>query len=643
MLWDKTHNMKKTHLVAVGLGLAQLALHATAGQAQDTSRVLKDVVINASKVDQKQSQTGKVVNIITREQLDRSAGKSIAELLGEQPGIVVNGAGSNPGKDKNLYLRGAGSQYTLILLDGILVNDPSSVGGTFDLRLFPVDQIDHIEILKGGQSTLYGSAAVAGVINIVTKKDAKPGIDVNGVATAGSYGTFKQSIGLNQKVDIFSYNINFTHDRSNGISEAAQPATATIPFDKDGFYEDAVNANFSVKATSRLKISPFVRYFYGVFNYDDGGYADANNVSNAKHFNTGTNAVYTLNNGSLNLSYNYENTRRNYISGLYGPSPVLWGRLNYADLYLNQGIGKNIKLLVGADDRYSQINVNSITDLNNNANLVSGYASVFVNDIASVFNLEAGTRYNHHNVYGDNWTYSVTPSVNILGNRLKAFGNISTSFNAPDLSSLFGQYGANPNLKPERSNSYEAGLSSWLMDDAIKLRLVGYKRKINDAIVYTRGYINQDVQNARGIEFEPSVTINKLNLNAFYTLLDANTITKNPQGVAVQTNGIIRRPKHTFGLFAGYKATDKLYFSLNFRTYSKRNDTYFNMSTFANEPEVLDAYNLLDAYAEYALINKRLKVFVDVKNILNASYMEVYGYNTMGTNFNAGLSFNIRH
>ncbi|HEX3386670.1 MAG TPA: TonB-dependent receptor plug domain-containing protein, partial [Mucilaginibacter sp.] len=199
--------MKKFYfVVAASLGLVQLALFSTAAHAQDTTRVLKDVVVTATKIDQKQSQTGKTITIITREELERSSGKTVSELLSEQADIIVNGAGSNPGLNKSIYLRGADNKYTLILLDGVLVSDPSGLGGAFDIRLLSIDQIDHIEILKGGQSTLYGSDAVAGVINIITKKNASRSPGINGVLTYGSYNTFKGSLGLNAQQKNIGYN-----------------------------------------------------------------------------------------------------------------------------------------------------------------------------------------------------------------------------------------------------------------------------------------------------------------------------------------------------------------------------------------------------------------------------------------------------
>ena len=617
---------------------------STAAHAQDTTRVLKDVVVSTTKIDQKQSQIGKTVTIITREQLERSSGKSVAELLGEQAGIIVNGSGSNPGLNKDVFLRGADNKYTLILLDGVLVSDPSGFGGAFDIRLLSIDQIDHIEILKGGQSTLYGSDAVAGVINIITKKNATSSPAINGIATAGSYGTLKGTLGLSAQLKNISYNIIYAHERSNGVSEAAQPDTAKKPYDKDGYNQDAVNAQFGIKFTDRFKVNPFIRYLYGNYAYDAGGYTDANNSFTSKHLNVGTNAVYRLDKGSFNLNYSYENTNRVY-NDAYGPSPFI-GRLNFTDFYFNHEIGDHVKILAGIDNRYSQMNASGKSKVDSSANLFGAYTSVFLSNIDSIFNLEAGGRYNHEIKYGSNWTYSVTPSFNVIQNeKLKVFGTLSTSFKAPDLSALFGQFGPNPNLKPEHSHSYEAGISTKLFDGAFKLRVVGYKRNITDAIIYLypQGYLNQDKQNVKGVEIEPSLSFGKLTLSIYYTYTDAQSITKDTSGKPLVQNYLYRVPKNTFGAFAGVKATEKMYISINYRNYSQRTDLFYNSNTFGNELQNLKSYHLVDAYAEYALLNKRIKIFIDVKNIFNEKYAELYGYTALGTNFNAGLSFNIKN
>ena len=123
--------MKKNFLfVAAAFIGSQLS-----AQQDTTAKTLDKVVITANKFLQKQSGTGKVITAITKEQIMQSGGKDIAQLLNEQTGIIVNGATSNPGKDKSLFLRGATDKYTLVLLDGVPLNDPSGVGGSFDLRL----------------------------------------------------------------------------------------------------------------------------------------------------------------------------------------------------------------------------------------------------------------------------------------------------------------------------------------------------------------------------------------------------------------------------------------------------------------------------------------------------------------------------
>ena len=255
--------------------------------AQDTSyKSLDEVVFTASKFPQKQSATGKVVSVITQQQLQRSQGKDLSQLLNEQTGLNISGANSNPGKDKSIFFRGASSNYTIILLDGVPLIDPSGVGGSFDIRLIPLAEIERIEILKGSQSTLYGSSAIAGVINIITKKASTGKTSMSAMATYGSYNTFKGGANVNGKGKRLEYSLGYEYFNTDGISEA-KDTTGNGNFDKDGFTRHSVQAKLGINVTDNLQLAPYYRYSEFKGNYDDGPFADAPNKYTSSLVNTG--------------------------------------------------------------------------------------------------------------------------------------------------------------------------------------------------------------------------------------------------------------------------------------------------------------------------------------------------------------------
>src|SRR5688572_23810752 len=184
---------KKLQLIIAGLSAGLCAL----SQEDSSSKTLDPVILTANKLPQKQRTTGKTMTLITKEEIEKNAGKSFTQLLNEQAGITINGTLNSPGTNQQLYLRGASSGRTLILLDGIPVYDPSVITNEFDLNLISLANIECIEVCKGAQSAMYGSDAVAGVINIITTKhtDSRPfNFKLN--LAAGNYGTYKGGLAL---------------------------------------------------------------------------------------------------------------------------------------------------------------------------------------------------------------------------------------------------------------------------------------------------------------------------------------------------------------------------------------------------------------------------------------------------------------
>ena len=182
-----------------------------------------------------------------------------------------------------------------------------------------------------------------------------------------------------------------------------------------------------------------------------------------------------------------------------------------------------------------------------------------------------------------------------------------------------------------------------LLSGVIDARAVYFRRTIENVIVYGPSFqlINLNKQKDHGFELEPTVYINKqLTLKFFYAYVDGKVTTKNNDKDSTYAN-LIRRPKHSFGINAAYQVTPHFFISTQLSTYGKRSDLYYDAVTFSQQPATLSAYTLWNAYASYGFIQNRIKLFVDLKNIANAKYTEVYGYSTQGFNMAGGIRIKI--
>ena len=246
--------MKKKILV-----VAAVIISSQLQAQKDSSKIMDEVVLTATKTLQKQSATGKVITVINKEQIEKSTGKTVSQLLNEQAGITINGAFNNAGSNQSVYMRGASGGRTLILLDGIPVNDPSLINNEFDLNLLSLNDVERIEVCRGAQSTLYGSDAVAGVINIITvKQDISRRFNVKAMLSGGSYGTFRGNLQLYGKVNRFVYTLRYAKLSSKGFS-TAYDSTGTKDFDKDKYNGDVMNAMVKYQLTTAFAVKAFVQ------------------------------------------------------------------------------------------------------------------------------------------------------------------------------------------------------------------------------------------------------------------------------------------------------------------------------------------------------------------------------------------------
>ncbi|WP_295796190.1 TonB-dependent receptor [Mucilaginibacter sp.] len=638
--------MKKFYFVAAGLGFVQLALLNTAAHAQDTSRVLNDVVVTATRSPKKLSEIGRVVTVITAEQINKSTGKTLPQLLNSVPGITFSGANNAPGISSSIFLRGASTGNMLILVDGFAVNNSSSIDGSYDLNAFPLDQIERIEILKGSGSTLYGSDAVAGVINIITKHPKQQGLKANLQASGGTYSTFNESAGLNGRINNTGIAINLSNTDSKGFA-AATDTTGNGNFKKDGFHQRSASVNLTQQVSEKFTLNGNLQASYNKGNLPAGAFTDdkAYTYNNTFVFG-GLGAKIQLDKGDLRFNVSQNSVKNNY-NDLAGPSNFNSasyqknrGGITNAEAIFNYDINKYIDITSGANFKYSKSNqfstYDTLKDLHNS--IASVYTSLFFK--AGIFHLELGGRYNHHSKYGSNFTYTVNPSL-YLADQFKVFGTIASAFKTPSLYQLFSQYG-NTNLKPETTTSYEAGFDWELVKNTLSFNTVFYKYDTKDVIYFKNlnnppygVYENGAFQKDKGFESELKLNIDKLTASAYAAYVTGKQTDVNGK----QTANLFRRPKNTYGASVAYQFIKNFSAGLDYKYTGDRSDTKFNPD-FSSSVVNLKHYNLVDAHLQYDA-NKQITFFADLKNLFDAKYIDWVGYNTRGFNFMAGIKYQI--
>lgn len=632
--------------------------------AQDSTKeiTLDQVVVTANKFPSKTSTTGKVVQVITRQQLALAGGKDLSQVLTEQTGVYINGSTSSAGKDKTVFVRGAKGDYTLIMVDGVPVYDASGIAGNFDIRLIPIDQVERIEILKGSQSTLYGSDAMAGVINIITRKAGLKPLQVSGVFNAGSFGTHRESVTLSGKNGNIDYTAGWTNFKTNGIDETTDTTGGSEPRDKDGYHQYGLMANVGWQASSALTVRPYFRYTKADAAIDNGAFTDElDNNAVQKNLQAGVQSTLSIGKGKLNLLFNYSTINRRYIddstlsqNGYYKYSRGEYlAHEQYAEAYYVLPINEHLRLTAGTDFR------NSNTDQQTKSvdmwgtydgkldpdsvkqHQVGAYASINLNT-AGGFNLEAGGRYNNHSTYGSNFVYSVNPSI-LIDKRYKLFANLSSAYKTPGLYQLFSEYG-NRDLSPESATSVEGGIQYFDPKQRFAARVVYFDRQLRDVLFFGYNaatssfqYINQDKQHDHGVESEATIQFgSQVRLQLNYTYVTGK-ISTTANGKDTAYFNLLRRPKSTFGTTLNWQPTKRFNASVNIQAFGKREDVTFDPVTFASIPVKLDPFTLLNVYAEYGLLNNRVHVFADLRNVTDADYQEVYGYNTAGFNAYGGI------
>ncbi len=636
------------------LALATLFLcgHISAqGQINSmTDSTLAEVQVSASKFPEKLAQTGKVITIISRPQIQASLGKGLGELLQESVGISVVGSRSAPGSNQEVYVRGANTGQVLLLIDGFPANDPSHISSVMDWNLINLANLERIEIMKGGQSTLYGSDAMAGVINLVTDRSSNT-ITLQG----GGLGTHAESIMLQNNAGKFRLGVSAQNTVTKGFSAAAdQP-------EKDGFRQQNLRIRLGSTVGNRNDWDLSYQGEKYRANLDAGPFTD-----DLDYTSIATNHAFRgqwhsqFANGDLFLRAFYDATKRNFRNdSLYIPANAYsnFSESNYegtnqgAEVYAKWHLPFGLVGLIGSELRQQATNQSDYS--------ISAYgrydSPVIASNLAKIqiwgnyvtlqkhtekAGLEVGARWNTHSLFGQSATYNLNP-YGFIASKTKIFANYATSFKAPSLYQLYSPYG-NQALKPEYGETWEIGIDQsagrW------SGRLVAFQNNVRDGIVFQSmdeepygRYANFAKQLTRGMEAELRYVHAKFSATGSYNYLIGNI--QSIVGTTDSTySSLIRRPKHQLSLRLTQAISSKLSVSLLTQYVGERRDYYFDDATYSTRGVDLKGYVWMEMQASYAL-SKHWKLQLMAKNVLNQRIVELVGYSGQPANLQASLIF----
>ena len=636
---------------------SNLPSHLALKSGRDTVIILEEVEVSAPKLAGKLARTGKVFTLISSEQIRASLGKGLGELLQEQVGISVVGARSAPGSNQEIYVRGASTGHVLLLMDGFPLNDPSHISQVMDWNLINLANIEKIEIIKGGQSTLYGSDAMSAVINLVTKRSGQDATSGSLLFQGGGFGTYGTQLQVNTRVAKNKFGISVQNYSTDGFSAAKDSLKKG---ENDGMRQQSLSLTWSRPIGKRSLFDVNYQALFYQGNLDAGPFMDDKDyTSKAKSNSIRLQWQYQLKHGDLfvrgfqdvidrvfrNDSTNIPlNAWSNYSESTYK------GVNQGAEAYLKGTFSNQIEYVLGAEyknqaTQQSDFSISSYGRYDSpklaqniaNQSIFGTYLTI-QKEWNSNIGLEIGGRWNRQSTFGDFSTFNVNPYWKYSKSG-KAFFNFYTSFKTPSLYQLFSPYG-NLLLKPEQGKTFELGFEQSMGD--FHARLVGFQNEVKDGIVFQSisvepygKYGNVSQQTTRGLEAELSFSKKKWTANVSYTYLNGTMLNK-IDGKDSTYSSLIRRPTNQLQARVIFRAHAKLNFSMMAQFVGERKDYFYDESIYSTVPKILKSYVWTELQVGYQ-ISQNLNASLMVKNLLGQEIVELYGYTGQSRNIQASV------
>lgn len=593
--------------------LCSISFTAAAQTAPSVSQ-LDQVVVTASRTAQLESNVLGDVTVIDDKELQQAGQSSISEVLARHHGVQFYSSGG-PQTVTGVYLRGAGPSQTLVLVDGVRIN--SSTQGGANWNAIDPATIDHIEIVRGAASSLYGSDALGGVINIITRKPEK-----NRATSAwanigyGSYDTFKSSTGFSGAAQGWDYSLSSSLAQSSGFN-ASNRNNPNFNSDLDGYSQHSLSGSlgYSWAPGHRIGLTALNNFTNG--DYDAGDLHPAYSITRQQaHTLTSTDdlADFWQSSWRFGLSKEYVEDRAYHTRYSSLQRSYTWQ--NNLKLTQDQRLSIVLERLEERPEYSPSFSINR-RDTNSVGLIYRGdFGAHHIqasarNDTITGYQNQATGGLSYQLDLNEQW------SVGVAGN---------TGFRAPTFIDLYSPFAPNPDLKPERSRNMEFNLH--YTADSVRLGLTAFQNKIADMITLdpNRNWaaFNINAATIRGIALtgEKDYGMATFRIGADFM---------NPRDDQTG-NQLVRRARQTYRASVDYRVKSWT-FGPEYLFVGRRYDDVANQTS-------LGGYGLLNLTAAYS-VNSNVAIQVRWNNILNKDYTNAYGYNTPGSNVFVNLAWRL--
>lgn len=607
---------------------------ADPGAAPENVEQLPEIVVSASRVPLEAEAVGSSVTVITAEEIARKQVRVVSDLLREVPGIAVHRSGT-AGTLTAVRMRGSAHRHTLVLIDGVKVSDPSSIGAIYDFADLLAADIERIEILRGPQSGLYGSDAIGGVIHITTKKGHGP-VTANASVEGGSFGTGGFSAGIRGGSNGHHFSLGAAGLGTSGISIAGGD-------EKDGYRNQTYSAKLGVRPAEDLDLELAGRYVKARVETDNVPTDNDDRTDSDQVMGRGR-LRYSLLDGDWKHAFGaaLHRTRRSVVSQ-WGTNEYD-GRKTRFDYETNllfeteaMADASHAVTFVAEQEKNSQKSGGLASEVTN-----YGYSGEYQLGLLDRLFLSGSLRYDDNKRFKDTTTFRVTAAYVVDRSGTRFHGSYGTGVKNPTLSHLFQQFGRigpNPDVEPEESQGWDIGVEQSLMEDRLSLDLTYFSNRPTNLIYWNDAGTPYDWQNPetgdddfydnlegtsriRGLELTLRATpAEGWNISAQYTCTDA----KDPDGQPLP-----RRAEHVASVNLGYSLPGgKAGVDLGIDYNGKQ----LNLAT---DPVMIDDFVLVNVAADYKL-GEQVELFGRIDNLFDKDYEEVPGYRTTGIGFHAGV------